>query len=372
MVLHVLNAFEEPTGIDDTFLNGALSSFATGSYGGKPAAVSSDGGDLVSSDTFLNGALSFAQASASAPGGREVNPGSSDGGKPFCRAGDVGASGSNGKEPGFRLSDGQELSGLASDGEQSSANAEGRVRRPVIVLRAMHYDTFTGLGLADVSGGAATCPENAYLHEYRLDLETGGVEERRISDISADFPVINLSRQGVYNRYGYMSRFVATSSSVCQDFGCTLTPLFDALVKIDFETGSVQTHEFGPGILGGEAAFVPRASPVRTAGFEEILDQLPSYLLDFLPPGAFSQAQNEWASSLTEHPGGSPGAGGSPGDEDEGWLVVHVWDEALRQSEVLVIDAKDFEGPVLARVVLPRRVPYGFHGTFLPEEEAGV
>jgi carotenoid cleavage dioxygenase-like enzyme len=64
-------------------------------------------------------------------------------------------------------------------------NVEGHLRKPVIVLRAMHYASFTGLGLADVAGGGrAPCPEDAYLHEYRLDLETGGVDERRINDVS--------------------------------------------------------------------------------------------------------------------------------------------------------------------------------------------
>jgi carotenoid cleavage dioxygenase-like enzyme len=155
---------------------------------------------------------------------------------------------------------------------------------------------------------------------------------------------------------------------ILAELGCNITPLFDGLIKVDLETGNTLTHEFGPDRLGGEAAFVPRADPIQVPGngFEEILDRLPSYILDFLPPGASPRPHGAFEGHFVEGEGLGIGAAR---DEDEGWLVVHVWDEALQQSEVLVIDAKDFEGPPVARVVLPCRVPYGFHGTFVPSKE---
>jgi carotenoid cleavage dioxygenase-like enzyme len=33
---------------------------------------------------------------------------------------------------------------------------------------------------------------------------------------------------------------------------------------------------------------------------------------------------------------------------------------------LLIVDAQDFAGPAVARVKLPRRVPFGFHGSWLP------
>eukprot|EP00897_Mesotaenium_endlicherianum_P005145 jgi/Mesen1/4659/ME000241S03694 len=54
------------------------------------------------------------------------------------------------------------------------------------------------------------------------------------------------------------------------------------------------------------------------------------------------------------------------GAEDDGWLLVHVWDEDEQQSELLVIDARNFEAPPVATVLMPRRVPFGFHGIFVP------
>jgi carotenoid cleavage dioxygenase len=98
-------------------------------------------------------------------------------------------------------------------------------------------------------------------------------------------------------------------------FGYTMRLKMDALIKYDLEKGKSATHSFGKGRLGGEAVFVPR-------------------------------------------PGGKA--------EDDGWLVTYVYDRASNKSEMIVIDGQDFTARPVARVLLPARVPYGFHGTWLP------
>jgi carotenoid cleavage dioxygenase len=93
-------------------------------------------------------------------------------------------------------------------------------------------------------------------------------------------------------------------------------PLADGLIKYDLERGTSQVHEYGRNRNGGEAVFVPR-------------------------------------------PGGS--------DEDDGLLLALVHDEAEARSELAVLDARSLAA--VARVLLPQRVPYGFHGLWLPRAE---
>ncbi len=48
--------------------------------------------------------------------------------------------------------------------------------------------------------------------------------------------------------------------------------------------------------------------------------------------------------------------------EDDGYLVLFVYDEATKTSDFVVYDATTFSDKPLATVRLPQRVPYGFHG----------
>lgn len=64
--------------------------------------------------------------------------------------------------------------------------------------------------------------------------------------------------------------------------------------------------------------------------------------------------------------------------EDDGWLVSYVFDESQLEingtcrpnakSELWIIDAKNMTD-VVAKVLLPQRVPYGLHGTWFSEQE---
>ncbi len=56
---------------------------------------------------------------------------------------------------------------------------------------------------------------------------------------------------------------------------------------------------------------------------------------------------------------------GGPG-EGEGWLVTYAWDRARGASDLLVLDALDLSAGPVAAVHLPARVPYGFHGCWVP------
>ena len=60
-----------------------------------------------------------------------------------------------------------------------------------------------------------------------------------------------------------------------------------------------------------------------------------------------------------------PERAGGADAEDAGWLLAYVCDKATRATDLVVADARGMEE--VARVHLPRRVPFGFHGSWLPE-----
>ena len=54
--------------------------------------------------------------------------------------------------------------------------------------------------------------------------------------------------------------------------------------------------------------------------------------------------------------------------EDEGWLVGLAYVPDRDTSDLLVIAADDLTGGPVARVHLPQRVPFGFHGNWIPTD----
>ncbi|KAH7331117.1 hypothetical protein KP509_20G015800 [Ceratopteris richardii] len=55
--------------------------------------------------------------------------------------------------------------------------------------------------------------------------------------------------------------------------------------------------------------------------------------------------------------------------EDDGYVLTFMHNEVTGKSELLILDASSPSLEVLARVKLPARVPYGFHGTFIHASE---
>ena len=54
-----------------------------------------------------------------------------------------------------------------------------------------------------------------------------------------------------------------------------------------------------------------------------------------------------------------------PADEANGWYLGYVYDPAGDGSDLVILDASDFAGKPVARIKLPHRVPYGFHGNWI-------
>jgi carotenoid cleavage dioxygenase-like enzyme len=86
------------------------------------------------------------------------------------------------------------------------------------------------------------------------------------------------------------------------------------LVRYDLDTGSAVEHNFGTG-GPGEAVFVPSTN--------------------------------------------------GPQGEDNGWYLGYLYDPQRDGSDLVILDAADFSGKPVARIHLPHRVPYGFHGNWI-------
>ncbi|KAK1271038.1 hypothetical protein QJS04_geneDACA022806 [Acorus gramineus] len=148
------------------------------------------------------------------------------------------------------------------------------------------------------------------MEKVRIDLKSGTVSRTQLSERNLELGAINPAYLTKRNRYAYMG----LGESI---------PKISGVVKMDLELGkTVATRVYGPGCFGGEPFFVPSSS---------------------------GQGMNE--------------------EEDDGYVVSYVHDEVKGESKFLVLDAKSPELDVVASVKLPRRVPYGFHGLFVSEDE---
>jgi carotenoid cleavage dioxygenase len=53
--------------------------------------------------------------------------------------------------------------------------------------------------------------------------------------------------------------------------------------------------------------------------------------------------------------------------EDDGWILSYVYDGTTGLSDVVILHAQEFTGDPVATIHLPARVPFGFHGNWVPD-----
>ncbi|MNM97154.1 Carotenoid cleavage oxygenase [compost metagenome] len=144
------------------------------------------------------------------------------------------------------------------------------------------------------------------LWRYVIDLDSGVVTERQIDDSYIELPRINESWTGRPYRFLYA---VEQPTNI----------EFRGVVRYDLASGSIQRYAVPEGDQNSEPVFVPR-------------------------PGA--------------------------SEEDDGWLLVCVYRRATDTSDLVILDGKHIDADPLATVQLPRRIPAGFHGAWLPNDGA--
>ena len=52
--------------------------------------------------------------------------------------------------------------------------------------------------------------------------------------------------------------------------------------------------------------------------------------------------------------------------EDDGYLLSYVYDRATDKSDLMILNAEDINSGPIAQIKLPQRVPFGFHGNWIP------
>lgn len=140
------------------------------------------------------------------------------------------------------------------------------------------------------------------LWRWEVDLDRGTVRESQTSDVAMEFPRVDERRVGRPYRHGWATSAVGG---------------FDGaeIIGVDPHDGTTRRRAMGAGRAAGEVVMVPASDDAA---------------------------------------------------EDDGWLMTFVYDAATDRSELLLLDAADPEGDAVASVHLPRRVPFGFHGNWVP------
>ena len=143
--------------------------------------------------------------------------------------------------------------------------------------------------------------ERARLKRWRIPPGADRAQEVFLDERAIEFPRIDERRTGLM--HGVLYAVQTEIGSIGEEASDGL------LVRYDLERGRDETHVFADGV-----------------------------------PSEFAHV-----------------AGGS----SEGWLVGFVYDRVRGASDLVILDAQNVADEPVARVRLPRRVPQGFHGTWI-------
>jgi carotenoid cleavage dioxygenase len=183
-----------------------------------------------------------------------------------------------------------------------TTNANGFVK---VVVDVMKYERVPLFPNADGSKHDDGLHE-AKLVRWTLDLsgDTDAATESQLTDLGGEFPRLDERFAGANYRHGF---YCANRRPTEKGAG------YDTIAHIDFRTGASTGWEPGAGKSVVEPIFVPRNADAA---------------------------------------------------EGDGWLVSLVYDRARNLSDFVVLDALEVSRGPLARVELPARVPFGFHGNW--------
>jgi carotenoid cleavage dioxygenase len=148
----------------------------------------------------------------------------------------------------------------------------------------------------------------AHLHRWTFDLASGAVNEQRIDERTHAFSRVDDRVVGLPHRYGWGVSHRDGSETTLREPG--------VVVKWDVVTGTQATYDLGPDAFPSEFVFV----------------------------------QDDDAAG-----------------EDEGWAIGFVYNASEDSSDLVILDASAPGSDPVARIHLPQRVPFGFHGSWVDD-----
>lgn len=161
----------------------------------------------------------------------------------------------------------------------------------------------------DMSGNSfGGGPTLAY--RFTLNMKDGWLKTQKIDDQSSEFPRIDDRRAGLRHRFAY---FAGGREGSTRELG------FEVLIRRDYASGRSESLDLGAHMRPSEPVFAPRHAGAR---------------------------------------------------EDDGYVLAVWYNEQTDRSEVTISDPGDFAGRPIARIKLNHRVPFGFHGNWVPNGQS--
>ncbi|KAL9596019.1 MAG: hypothetical protein Q9219_006070 [cf. Caloplaca sp. 3 TL-2023] len=198
-----------------------------------------------------------------------------------------------------------------------------------------------------------------YYYQFELSNEQGTnkiFNQWALAAIPFEFPILRDDVSMSAAKYIYGCSVSGTT------FGAALgrAVKINSLVKVDVETLITKGKRHPP-------------TPIKGCVDTRDMDTILSSNDPQDPIKVFEMPKDHY----TQEPRFVPRRNGT--SEDDGWLLTYVFDESTQlstdgeakadaRSELWIIDAKSMKH-VVAKIRLPQRVPYGFHGNWIPGED---
>ncbi len=143
------------------------------------------------------------------------------------------------------------------------------------------------------------------LYRTRINLSSGTIKHEQLDNRHIEFPRIKEDRDSLHHHFIYSPAQIPAKKSI--------NP-YTVLIKYDVEKNSNDVHDFGNNCEIDEAVFVPKAKYTS---------------------------------------------------EDDGYAMLFVYNKIENNSEFVILDAQNIKDEPLARIIMPRRIPHGLHGSWM-------